>query len=143
LLNPNLVGAWYASGWGRINRGDPETAIQHLACAMRLSPLDPQIMAMQAGIALAHFLAGRYDEASSWTEKAMWAESNYFTTVPIAAAAYALAGRNAEARNAIARVHDLDPAMCMTNLKDWIPFRRHEDFSRLEDGLRKAGLPER
>jgi tetratricopeptide (TPR) repeat protein len=142
LLNPNLVGAWYASGWGRINRGEPEVAIEHLAYAMRLSPLDPQIMAMQAGTALAHFLAGRYGEASSWTERAMWAQSSYFTTVPIAAASYALAGRNAEARKAIARVRELDPALCMANLKDWIPFRRPEDLARLEDGLRKAGLPE-
>jgi TolB-like protein len=142
LLNPNLVGAWYASGWGRINRGEPEVAIEHLAYAMRLSPLDPQIMAMQAGTALAHFLAGRYGEASSWTERAMWAQSSYFTTVPIAAASYALAGRNAEARKAIARVRELDPALCMANLKHWIPFRRPEDLARLEDGLRRAGLPE-
>jgi tetratricopeptide (TPR) repeat protein len=140
VLNPNLVGAWYASGWGRINRGEPEVAIEHLAYAMRLSPLDPQIMAMQAGPALAHFLAGRYDEASSWTERAMWARSSYFTTVPIAAASYALAGRSAEARKAMARVRELDPALCMANLKNWIPFRRPEDLGRLEDGLRKAGL---
>jgi TolB-like protein len=142
LLNPNLVGAWYASGWGMINRGEPEVAIEHLAWAMRLSPLDPQIMAMQAGTALAHFLAGRYNEASSWTERAMWAQSNYFTTIPIAAASSALAGRHAEARKAIARVRELDPALCMANIKDWIPFRRPEDLARLEDGLRKAGLPE-
>jgi TolB-like protein len=143
LLNPNLVGAWYASGWGRINRGEPEVAIEHLAYAMRLSPLDPQIMAMQAGTALAHFLAGRYDEACSWTERAMWAESNYFTTVPVAAASYALAGRTAEASKAIARVRELDPALCLANLKDWIPFRRPADFAKLEDGLRKAGLLEK
>jgi TolB-like protein len=142
LLNPNLVGAWYASGWGRINRGEPEVAIKHLAQAMRLSPLDPQMMAMQAGTALAHFLAGRYDEASCWTERAMWAQSNYFTTVPIAAASYALAGRNAEAKKAIARVAELDPALCMANLKEWIPFRRPEDLEKLGEGLRKAGLPE-
>jgi tetratricopeptide (TPR) repeat protein len=122
VLNPNLVGAWYASGWGRINRGEPEVAIKHLAHAMRLSPLDPQIMAMQAGTALAHFLAGRYDEASCWTEKAMWAQSNYFTTVPIAAASYALAGRDAEARKAMARAREL------------------EDLERLGDGLQKAGV---
>ena len=45
-------------------------AIDHFAQAMRLSPLDPHTIAMQAGTAFAHFLAGRYDEASSWTEKA-------------------------------------------------------------------------
>jgi Flp pilus assembly protein TadD len=114
---------------------------QAIKNAMRLSPIDPQIMAMQAGTAFAHFLAGRFDEASSWTDRAMWAQSNYFTTVPIAAASYVLAGRNAEAREAIVRVRELDPALCMANIKGWIPFRRPEDLARLEEGL--AGLPER
>src|SRR5207237_10922687 len=60
-LNPNLAGAWYASGWTRVFRGEPETAIEHFARAMRLSPLDPQVIRMQAGTAFAHLLAGRYD----------------------------------------------------------------------------------
>jgi TolB-like protein len=51
LLNPNLAGAWYASGWVRVHRGEPEIAIDHFARAMRLSPLDPQMIAMQAGTA--------------------------------------------------------------------------------------------
>ena len=62
-LNPNLAGAWYASGWVRIYLGEPDTAIRHFAHAMRLSPLDPQTITMQAGTAFAHFLAGHYDEA--------------------------------------------------------------------------------
>jgi hypothetical protein len=47
--------------------------------------------------------------------------------------------RHAEARKAIAWARELDPGLCMANLKDWI---RPEDLARLEDGLRKAGLPE-
>jgi TolB-like protein len=71
VLNPNLVGAWYASGWIRVYLGEPEIAIKHFAHAMRLSPLDPHMIAMQAGTAFAHFLAGRYDEASSWADMAL------------------------------------------------------------------------
>jgi tetratricopeptide (TPR) repeat protein len=54
VLNPNLAGAWYASGWVRVHRGEPEIAIEHFARAMRLSPLDPQMIAMQAGTSFAH-----------------------------------------------------------------------------------------
>jgi hypothetical protein len=72
----------------------------------------------------------------------MWAQSSYFTTVPIAAASYALAGQNAEAKKAIAREAQLDPALWMANLKEWIPLRRPEDLEKLGEGLRKAGLPE-
>jgi TolB-like protein len=141
-LNPNLSGAWYASGWVLVYRGEPEEAIEHFARAMRLSPLDPQIIAMEAGTAFAHFLAGRYDEALCWTNKAMWARSNYVTPVRIAAASNALAGRQAEAKQAMARMRELDPAMRISNVKIWAPLRRPEDLERLERGLRMAGLPD-
>jgi tetratricopeptide (TPR) repeat protein len=98
VLNPNLAGAWYASGWVRVHRGEPEIAIEHFARAMRLSLFDPQMIAMQAGTSFAHFLAGRYDQASSWTEKAMWAQANYLTSIRIAAASKALAGKHTEAQ---------------------------------------------
>jgi tetratricopeptide (TPR) repeat protein len=129
-------------GWSRVNRGEPEGAIEYFARAMRLSPLDPQIIAMQGGTAFAHFLAGRYDQALSWAAKAMWAQTNYTTPLFVAAASSALAGRIVEARKAMVRLLELDPALRIANVKDWIPLRRHEDLERFEDGLRKAGLPE-
>ncbi len=142
VLNPNLAGAWYASGWVRVHRGEPEAAIEHFARGMRLSPLDPQTMAMQSGTAFAHLLARRYDEASSWAEKALWAQTKHMTSICIAAASNALAGRLAEAQKAMARLRELDPAMRIANVKDWAPLRRPGNLARLEEGLRKAGLPE-
>ena len=76
-LNPNLAGAWYAGGWVRVWLGQPDVAINHFAHALRLSPLDPHTIGMQAGTAFAHFLADRFSEASSWAEKAMWEQTNY------------------------------------------------------------------
>jgi adenylate cyclase len=142
VLNPNLWGAWNASGWVRIYRGEPEAAIEHFARAMRLSPLNPRVYGLQAGTAFAHFLAGRYDAASSLAEKAMRARTNYPTPIRIAAASHALAGRLAEARQALARLRELDPAARVANVKEWHLLRRPEDVARLQDGLRKAGLPE-
>jgi hypothetical protein len=37
---------------------EPETAIEYFARATSLSPLDPHIIAMQAGTAFAHMFAG-------------------------------------------------------------------------------------
>src|SRR5262245_3054723 len=45
-LDPNLARGWYASGWVRVYRGEPELAIDHQARAMRLSPLDPTLYHM-------------------------------------------------------------------------------------------------
>jgi TolB-like protein/Tfp pilus assembly protein PilF len=70
VLNPNLASAWFLGGFLKVWRGEPDAAIEHFARAMRLSPLDPEIYRMQAGTALAHLFAGRFDTASSWAEKA-------------------------------------------------------------------------
>ena len=142
VLNPNLAGAWYASGWVRVFLGESDVAIKHFAHAMRLSPLDPHSIGFQAGTAFAHFLAGRYDEASLWAGKAMWETTNYLTTLVIAAASNALAGRSAEAQKTMARLRELYPTLRVSNVKDWATFRRPEDLARLEEGLRRAGLPE-
>jgi hypothetical protein len=36
----------------------------------------------------------------------------------------------------------LDPTLRISNLAAWLPIQRPEDLATLEDGLRKAGLPE-
>jgi len=84
--------------------GEPvDQAIEQLQRAMRLSPRDPLMFTMQGVTAFAHFFAGRYDEATSWAEKAFWERPNILATLRVAAASYALAGRLMEARKAIAR----------------------------------------
>jgi adenylate cyclase len=142
VLNPNLAVAWTTSGWVRNLRGEPEVAISHLARAMRLSPLDPIAFHMQASTALAHFLAGRYDEASSWAERALRERPDDCRAMRILAASSALAGRLEEAHTAIARLRRREPACRISDLEDRLsPFRK-QDLARYLDGLRKAGLPE-
>jgi tetratricopeptide (TPR) repeat protein len=143
-LNPNLATAWYASGTVRAFRGgEPDAAVEHLQRAMRLSPRDPLMFTMQGVTAFAHFSAGRYDEASSWAEKAFWERPNILATLRIAAASNALAGRLEEAQKAVARALELDPDMRLSNLKDRVGvFRRAEDYEKYAGALRQAGLPE-
>ena len=44
---------------------------------MRLSPLDPSMYGMHGAMAYAHFLAGRYDMASSCAEKVSARQSDF------------------------------------------------------------------
>jgi TolB-like protein len=143
-LNPNLAIAWYASGTVRAFRGgEPDVAIEHLARAMRLSPRDPFMFTMQGVTAFAHFMAGRYDEATAWAEKAFWERPNILATLRIAAASNALAGRLEKAQRAVARALELDPEMRLSNLKERIGiFGRPQDYAKYADALGKAGLPE-
>jgi TolB-like protein len=141
-LNPNLAWAWLFSGWVRVWLGQPEVAIEHEAKAMRLSPHDSAFFNMQAATALAHFFAGRYVEALSWVERAIRAQPNHIIALCTAAATSALLGRNGEAKTALVRLRQLDPALRISNLEEVIPIRQPEHFAIWAEGLRKAGLPE-
>src|SRR3984893_11168298 len=143
MLNPNLAAAWIASGWVRTWLGKPDLAIEHLARAMRLSPLDPLTNRTRTATANAHFFAGRYDEASSWAAVALREWPDFQTALRIAAASYALAGRLEEAKNVRERLQKLDPALRISNLEDELgPYDRPEDIALYVAGLRAAGLPD-
>jgi TolB-like protein/Tfp pilus assembly protein PilF len=142
VLNPNLAAAWFLGAFLRIWRGEPEEAIKRFEHAMRLSPLDTEMFRMQFGIAMAHFTAKRFDEARSWAEKAFREVPTFVLAASAIAAACAHAGRMEEARRAMDDLRRLDPGRRVSNLDEWLPFRRPEDAELYADGLRKAGLPE-
>ena len=142
VLNPNLAAAWFLGGFLRVWRGEPDDAIERFARAMRLSPLDSEMYRMQAGMAMAHLLAGRFDAASSWAEKAFRDMPSFLLAVAIIAASHALAGRMDEARRAMQHVRQLDPALRISNLEDWLPFRRPEDLASFVGRPAQSGLPE-
>lgn len=142
MLNPNLAATWNLGGWVRAYRGELEAAIEHNARAARLSPLDPALYNMHVGMAFAHFLADRYEEAASWAQRALHEQPNYPTANRILAASKALAGHLTEAQLAMANLQRLDPALRVSSLGEVIPVRRPEHLAKFADGLRKAGLPE-
>jgi TolB-like protein/Flp pilus assembly protein TadD len=142
LLNPNLAPAWFLGGFLRALHGETDAAIEHIARAVRLSPVDPEMFRMQAGMALAHFFAGRFDIASAWAEKAVGNLPTFLAAVALVAASHALAGRMDKAEPAMQRLRTLDPSLRVTNLRDWLPIHRAQDLARFSDGLRLAGLPE-
>ncbi|AFL50194.1 TolB-like protein [Sinorhizobium fredii] len=142
LLNPNLAPAWFLGGALRALRGETDAAIEHLANAVRLSPLDPEMFRMQVGMALAHFFAGRFDFATAWAEKALGNLPSLLPAAALAAASHALAGRTDKAKQAMQHLRSLDPSLRVSNLRDWLPIHRPEDLARFADGLRLAGLPE-
>ncbi len=141
-LNPNLAAAWIFSGWVKVWLGKPETAIECEARAMRLSPHEPHIYNMQAATAAAHFFAGRYTEALSWAEMSIREQPDYILSESVAAASAALAGHPAAAAKSMARLRQLMPELCISNLNELLPIRRPEDFDRWTEAMRKAGLPE-
>jgi TolB-like protein/class 3 adenylate cyclase/Tfp pilus assembly protein PilF len=141
-LNPHLSSAWQFGGLLKAFHGEPETAIEHLAHAMRLSPLDPSLYSMQTATALAHFVAGRYDESVFWAEKASREDPNFLPAIRIIATSAGNSGQMERAQKAAKRMLEIDPAFRVSRLADHVPLRRPDDLARYAEGLRRAGLPE-
>ncbi|NMF89007.1 winged helix-turn-helix domain-containing tetratricopeptide repeat protein [Aromatoleum petrolei] len=142
VLNPNLAAAWFLGAFLRLWHGETEEAVEHFAHAMRLSPLDPELYRMQAGLAAAHLFMGHFDTASSWAEKALRELPSLLLAAATLAASHALAGRAAQAQHAMDNLRQLDPRLRLSSLADWLPIRRRENVITLVDGLRRAGLRE-
>ncbi|WP_029352982.1 winged helix-turn-helix domain-containing tetratricopeptide repeat protein [Bosea sp. 117] len=142
FLNPNLAPAWFLGGFLRVWHGEPEAAIDYFEHAMRLSPVDPELYRMQAGIAMAHLFAGHFETASLWADQAQRNLPSFLMAAAIGAAGQALSGRREEAGRTMDRLRELNPALRLSSLRDWLPIRRQEDFALFADGLRKAGLPD-
>jgi TolB-like protein len=142
-LNPNLAWAWVFGSWIKIWLGEPDAVTERAARAMRLSPNDPEVLFfMQTATAYSQFLMGRYAEAFSWSQSALRQRPNSVISIVAAAASGALAGRLPEAQEAMERLRQLEPELCVADLKELSPFRRADHSARWADGLRKAGLPD-
>jgi TolB-like protein/class 3 adenylate cyclase len=142
-LNPNLAMAWHWGGYVKIWLGEPDAGLERLARAIRLSPLDQRMPQIQSAAAHAHFMAGRYDEASQWAAMALRDAPDLQPGLRIIAASKALTGWLEPAQTAVARLRQLNPALRVSSLKDVLgPYRRPDDVARYEEGLRRAGLPE-
>jgi tetratricopeptide (TPR) repeat protein len=140
-LNPNLAWAWVFSGWVKASIGKPDIALQRLARAVRLSPNDPQAFSAQAAMAFAHFIAGQYAEGLSRAEAAERNRPSYLLPKVTAAACAALGGRLTEARNAVARIREIDSDFRISKVGT-LQYMQPDDLARWAEGLRIAGLPE-
>lgn len=141
-ISPNSAPVLSQSGFVMTLVGDQETALEHCLKAVRISPSDPQAHRHLTGAAIACTLMGRYEDAVTYGEEARRHYANWAVTFRILAAAYAQLGRDDQAREALARMLEFDPAATITQFKKALPYQNLDQAERLWDGLRKAGLPE-
>jgi TolB-like protein/class 3 adenylate cyclase/Tfp pilus assembly protein PilF len=140
--DPNYANAWMWRGNTKSYLGDAEQAIEDLQQALRLSPLDSTLWIAQTGLANAHFLRGRYEEALSWVSTALRQHPNSLSALRVAIAANALAGHLDAARQLVDRYRELDPTARLAKMREWWWFRGGEDVEKYLEGFRLAGMPE-
>ena len=116
-LNPNSALAWTFCGWARACLNRPAPAIEALQNAMRLSPYDPQRYACYGGLALAHLVAGRYEEAVEWADRALHENPRMTGVVAFKAAACGHLGRVEEGRECFKRYRELVPGTTAASAK--------------------------
>jgi adenylate cyclase len=138
-LNPDSYTAWFCRGWVFKIAGLPEEAVGSFERAIRMSPVDPQLHHAFGGIGFAFIELRRFDEAVVAGKKAQRQNPFYSQAYRCLASAFAHLGRNAEAREAAARLLEVDPAF---TISAWIARGGQTKAKRLIEGLRKAGLPE-
>jgi adenylate cyclase len=138
-LNPNSHVAWRGRGWVYRIAGLPEEAVRSFERAMRMSPVDPLLHRSLGGMGMALIELHRFDEAIVAAKKALRQNPFHSGAYHCLASAFAHLGRDAEAREAAARVLEVDPAFTISARMG----RRRQAHAKLMiEGLRKAGLPE-
>ena len=137
--NPNAAFAWGQRGWTYYVAGQPEEAIRSFERAIRLSPSDPLLFSTVAGMSAAFIGLDRFDEAVAAARKAIRENQTFVLAHLCLAAALAHLGREAEAREAVARLLEFKPDFYIS---EWVARDSRWGAQIFIDGLRKAGLPE-
>jgi adenylate cyclase len=138
-LNPNAAFAWGQRGSTYLMAGQPEEAIRSFERAIRLSPFDHYQFLSFTGLAIAFIGVGRFDKGVVAAKNALRTNQNYGTTYRCLAAALAHLGRDIEAKEATARLLELEPNF---RISDWLEHNREWRTEMCVHGLRKAGFPE-
>ena len=138
-LNPNSFLAWGSRGQVYRIAGLQEEALRSFERAIRVSPVDPRLHFTFVGMAQAFIELRRFDEAIVAGKKALRQNSSFSPAYRCLASAFAHLGRDAEAREAAARMLEVDPAFTISGRT---ARGGQENSKLLIEGLRKAGLRE-
>jgi adenylate cyclase len=138
-LNPNFAAAHGYLGWTLSFDGQSDKAILHSQTAIRMSPHDPQQVIFHGGLAAAHYLAGRYDEAINSALSVLRFRPTFNGARRLLVAALAQAGRLEEARKELERLKDFQPDISLAWIEKNVPYTPRQMKSYLE-GWRKVGL---
>jgi TolB-like protein len=109
-LNPSSARGWYHSGFLRLMAGRPDRAIELAEVSLRLSPR-ARIGAVHTVIGASHFVSRRFDEARAKLLLAIEETPNYPVPYRYLAACYAHMGQLDEARDVVARLRAITPAV--------------------------------
>jgi adenylate cyclase len=128
--------------------GDTETALAQLQRAARLSPVDVRPWRTNYDYTVTHFVAGRYDLALAWSEKALRSMPGYLAALRYKIASLGLLGRIQEGQLAVRETLAASPELSVRRVRAHYEIGMNNVFKTpgfvdaMCTGLRLAGLPE-
>jgi len=140
-LNPNCSLAYGTLGTVLSFSGEPEKSIKNNEIAIRLNPMNPSIFFRFSGIAMAHFMAGRYSEAVQWARKSIHRKPTWSAGHAVLISSLGHLKLLEDAKQAVDYYLEIIPDATISELRN-LPFKNPDEAHRFVEGLRKAGLPE-
>jgi TolB-like protein/Flp pilus assembly protein TadD len=141
-INPNSARAREYMALACIRSNRPDEAIAHLdACAI-LAPRSYQAHQLLGYRAVAHFYAGRYEQALQAVEEALLLQPRFVYTLKDKAVICEKLGRHEEARQTVRRLHAASPGTTLEELEAANLAFAHppERVSELSEVFRKVWL---
>lgn len=139
-VDPNIPAAYSLYGQILAMANDPDRAIEQFEVALRLSPLDAEVWTVHTAMALAHFVAHRYDETERWARHAIAHQPALPFPLGTLASALGHMGRIDEARTAVKHMLALTPDATVAGMATLLAATNRDLVERYQAGLRLAGL---
>ena len=140
VLDPNHAWAWMRRGFGQVYLGNPEEGLVAFQRAERLSPLDPFAFNVHLGMGLAHFAAGRPQQALQLARQALSERPGLTWPHRDVAVYQAHQGDSVAAAASLARFLEKRPGVTLAGIGEGLRFMEPGLLTRYLQGLRLAGL---
>jgi class 3 adenylate cyclase/TolB-like protein len=145
-LDPNNAYALGQAGLRKVYLGRAEDGFASVETALRLNPRDPaEVPWLQFYMCVLHDQLAQWEQAIPWCQKSIAGIPQVWYPYAFLASANAQAGRDKEAKDAVAQLQKVDPGFTM---QSWAGAGGSDDptynaqRARITEGLRKAGVPE-
>ena len=129
-------------GFGHMWMSEPELAMDCFRSGEKLMEFNPYATAMLGGAAIASIMEGDDDAAIAYCKKGLEMSDGYVALHTSLVAAYGHKGNLEAASYHISRIEELTPGYSISGRKAYSRYADTPGNRRVEEGLRKAGLPE-
>ena len=140
-LSPSFALGYAGLGYALACGGQPESGLQALEEAHRLSPRDPFLAIYAPTVRyMALFALARYEETIAVCRATTASHPNHAGAWRLMTVSLGLLGRVDEAKDALAHTLTLQPDLSSAHVEINTVYANPEDRARFLEGLRKAGL---